>query len=125
MLQTASHVIIAFIGLSAGLATTSCGDGGSNPVEDCRTVTEKWCSESMACLVEVETLTTAEADDAADACVQQSESAASCDDAKAVTEDFPACMSALEQLDCAMFDVPVQELGSVRLPQVCEAVILR
>jgi hypothetical protein len=114
----------ASVGLAGGLILAACGDGQSPP-EDCRAVTRSWCSESMSCLVEVGTLTRKAADDATEGCIDKSERVASCDDAKAVTEDFPACIRSLENLDCDMFDVPAGELGSVELPAVCDAVILR
>jgi len=103
----------------------SGGDDAAGPaVGKCEELASTWCSGAMDCLVSVGTLTSANRDANYSTCRNAAIAAVPCKKAVSVGAGYTQCIKDTQEMDCARWSVPVDQLSTVKLPATCDGVIL-
>ena len=109
------------------LVTVGCGDDdddGENPaVTKCHDFARTWCDATVACLVSVGSVTEADRALNVDVCYDTAIAAAQCKRALTTGANYNQCLSDINSMDCARWNVPQEQLSSVGVPPTCNGVI--
>lgn len=112
-----------------GAGACSSDDGGSKPngasaPQKCEDFAHAWCSRAVNCLVQLGTLTQANASQNLSECENEALSVLPCSKAVQVSSTYDQCMSEVQSLDCSVWNVSSDKLGSVSPPTSCQKIIL-
>jgi hypothetical protein len=77
----------------------------------------------VACLVNVGTVTEADRAVNVDVCYDTAIAAAQCKRATSVAPNYNQCLSDINSMDCARWNVPEDQLSSVGVPLSCQGII--
>jgi hypothetical protein len=113
--------------LPGSLLAVGCGgdDNDENPaVTKCHTFASTWCNATVACLVANGTLTEAARASNASVCFDTAIAAAQCKKAVSTSASYDQCLVDIKSMDCARWNVPESELGTVQPPATCQGIIL-
>jgi hypothetical protein len=117
---------LLLVGVSA-LAATGCGDDDdaeSPAVTKCHDFARKWCDTTVACLITVGSVTESARAANVDVCYDTAVATGQCKRAVAVGPSYDQCLSDINSMDCARWNVPQDQLSSVGLPPSCQQIIL-
>ncbi len=110
-----------------GLGLLGCGgddDGKSAEQKQCEQFADTWCAKAIGCYEQVGRLPASQASEANAQCARVLKSAFPCEDVVAVGSSFNSCLSSINAMDCAQWDVPEEELSTVQPPPVCAGVLM-
>lgn len=115
------------VGLGVALLVGGCSSESDEPasaVQRCNDLEQSWCQRAVSCLIDGGTLM--ESDRAANLseCLDDSGMQLDCRKAVATSANYSQCLSDVKTMDCAKWNVPPEQLESVRLPDSCKGVIL-
>jgi hypothetical protein len=110
-----------------GLGMLGCGgddDGKSKPQAQCEEFADTWCEKALGCYTQVGRLPASQTSDAIAQCSRALKATFPCEDVVAVGSSFSSCLSGIKAMDCAVWDVPQEELSTVHPPDTCTGVLM-
>jgi len=110
------------LGLLAAVGGCSDDDPSGDPVQQCKTMVDAYCSNVVYCMVEGGTVTAEERDATVDDCKTGAQNAVDCSKAIGVSESYDDCIARLKSPDCDAINQSIAD-GDLALPTTCEGVI--
>ena len=109
------------------IAVVSCGGDDSadksEPQQMCESFATTWCQRSVECFIAVGTFTEADRAEGERRCTDVAIAAAQCERAESVSSSHGQCLADIRVMDCALWNVPQEELSKIQMPQTCVGVI--
>ena len=97
-------------------------DPEGDPVKQCNTMVDAYCSNVIDCQVEGDKIASEDRDAAVDECKAEANAAVDCAKALGVSESYDDCIARLEHPDCDAVNQAIED-GDLELPSTCEGVI--
>ena len=105
----------------------ACDDGGAagapstgmTPPEQCDRFADVWCDKGVGCSVEVGRLPAEQQDGAASNCKFGVVAGLDCNAVTSVGLTYADCLVGIDGMDCASWDVPVEDVALVTPPESC------
>jgi hypothetical protein len=107
----------------AGKSVGEDDDSDTPPPQLCREYANTWCSKFFNCYVQVGRLNEADKQKNITACFDELNRILPCADVQSVSEDYDTCLSQVNGMSCAKFDVPKAQVGTIQRPAVCETAL--
>ena len=108
--------------LLAAAGGCSDDDPSEDPVKQCTTMVDAYCSNVIDCMVEGGKVASEERDAEVESCKAEANAAVDCRKAIGVSESYDDCIARLEHPDCDAVNEAIDE-GNLELPTTCEGVI--
>ena len=115
--------------IAAGIGIVGCGgdDASSDddePEHQCEAFASTWCQQSIGCLVNVGTIPETELQLSRDQCTDIAVATIRCKKAVSIGDTYGQCISDIQSMECSMWDVPADNLGSVSPPSTCRGIVV-
>jgi len=115
--------VVGFGLLGCGGTESGSESDGLSAEQRCEDFAHTWCDRALGCYSEVGRLRAEQLQQEVDTCKRVGIAAVPCERAVAVGPGYDTCVSEVNAMECANWDVPASELGSVLPPSSCNGVI--
>jgi hypothetical protein len=95
-------------------------DEGTPPPQLCREYATTWCNKFFTCSVKVGRTKEADKQAAVSKCYDIINERLPCADVQSVTDDYDTCITQINGMSCAKWDVPTAQAASIVPPASCD-----
>lgn len=95
----------------------------TSPVTQCKTLASTWCNKAFGCYVKVGRLAESQRKANTDSCIKLFVAHAPCSEVTSVGSEYDTCLSQIEGMACAQWDVPQEQFGTISEPISCESAL--
>ncbi len=96
---------------------------GVSPPAQCKTLASTWCNKAFGCYVKVGRLAESQRKPNVDSCVKLFVDHAPCAEVTSVGRDYDTCITQINAMACAQWDVPQEKFGTINEPISCESAL--
>ena len=120
---------LALVACSGKTVGEDEGDGGESsapkppavsPVKQCQTYASTWCNKAFGCYVKVGRMKETDRQRNVDECTKIIVDRLPCSEVMSVSGDYDKCISQIDGMSCARWDVPTTQFGTIVPPSSCD-----
>lgn len=95
----------------------------TSPVTQCKSLASTWCNKAFGCYVKVGRIAESQKKANVDSCVNLFVQHAPCAEVKSVGSDYNTCITQINAMNCAQWNVPQEQFGTISEPVSCESAL--